>query len=1651
MTQYIRYCLQVTDGGRKIKIQAHNEKNETIKEPGGACQLADISEHILNLASKVRQGSARKAELDDLGEALFAALFPPEVTTQLRDELARVVKQQDTILRIELDLDEAEMPKAAALPWELLRAPQTDGRAVDNLGTHPKVVLSRRRALWEPATPVTLTEPLRILLVVSEPEECGPVAWQEIQTALDDFAKKHPKLIAPLIAPLHQPDVQKLDKALEEYRPHILHFIGHGKLRKAHGVEFGELALVKPGTDQVDWLTDEEVGELFQTHTPAVVVLQACDSGAQSKSGGLLGVASQIVQRNVPVVVAMQYPISNAAAVAFAEEFYQRLGELKAVDAAVQAGRRVVSQKYPQERDFGAPVLFMRVEDGQLFSPPAEKAHEDKGDKPAAAPVDVVEHFPDWCSSELPHPVAWACARFDAAQNDPDRFMALDQLVINLTKYLTAIALSQYWQDKPDREQLRQWFEQLSQAHLTTNLTILDQVSQHYAGTGQDNPLQAVLFAPYCKTLPEKSALGAALQTILQLQQGGRARKQLRADPSAQTFLQHLLALREARWEVAISNIDPQLQKTLLPVLRLALQEFIQHFRDLLNYPLYYIDSITRTRTGWIYTLTTFVGPEGIPEPVETAYTQTGGKSARYEAGYLYLFSPQGIPLLNLHPILIEHYLKLYFLEERIKKGEIWYEHCAWKERYQPPVHYHFISTRLAAPDEIAENENDLAAQLGQDRAEQRDADQKDRVVEMPLNILLARLSDQVRAALEIGLGEALRIGQFWLGVEFLLMGLSKLESSTLSTKLIAMGADDGDFRGRLRGLVPVSVEDWRKQRDVQSLGAAGLPQLQKLEPDQLQALYGTESMPKAILTPRLLEILQEATRLAGDGKVSDRHLLLACLGHPQSIAVNRLRKLIAHAKQDPNRWMKQLEREIKNEDKPEGEPQDEIKPEEPPADLPQPRQLQGVLIMLPNQGGVLEQLGRDLTALAQAGKLRPAAGEGARKAMAQIGLILQQTQANNPILLGDPGVGKTAVVEGLAWRLVNDPDVVKEMAGKRIIDLSLTALLAGTKYRGQMEQRLQQLLTEVREAEGKIIVFIDEIHTILGGRAEGGLSALSDALKPALARGEFPCIGATTVSEYRRHIETDPALARRFSPVWLEEPTPAEAIQIATQVAHEHLEPSHKVTYPPEVIAEAVRLAVRYLHDEFLPGKVIKLLDRAGPRVKMGISLRGIGGDPSQASGVPVTLEIVRQIVAERTGIPLASLSEDDKTKLIGLEAKLKERVKGQDEAVAEMARMVKRARTGLADPDRPLGVFLFAGPTGVGKTELALALAAALFDQEDAILRLDMSEYLELHQVSRLIGAPPGYIGSEEEGQLTGHLRRRPYSVVLLDEIEKAHKDVQHLFLQLFDAGRITDARGRVVDGRNAIFIMTTNLGAKEALGFANEPPPYEARLQAAIEKHFSSEFLNRVNRVIYFNPLTETLLLAIFDKFFAQAMRRFEAQGITVEVSEAFKRALCQKYTDAKRGARPLQRAIEDKIIAPLTDKLLIGGLKPGLETFLDKEGEVVAQQRSPAPKIAPLPPLAADEAANQALIKDLVQQLERESGLTLLLNEGALDILCGSHWLEQRDKLPTPQAFEQLVRLPLLEKLKAGAFQPGEQVEVFRNIDRIDFKKNAGGKK
>jgi len=1649
MTQYIRYCVRVDDDGNHIGVEARDIDNVTIGEPGGDCGLGSISPRIVALDKKARQGKASEEELNELGELLFEALFPRELITHFRDKLAGLRSQSGTILRLELDLDDAKLPQIASLPWELLRAPMTAGRAVDNLGTHPKVVISRRRKDWESAPPVKLSEPLRILLVVSEPKNIkDPVVWGEVETAIQNLAKAHPQLIAPPFT-LHNPDIRELESTLKDFRPHLLHFIGHGRLQRKKGI--GQLALVRSVDKCADWCSDEKFGEVFQVHAPSVVLLQACESAASSSVRGLVGVASHIIQRNVPVVVAMQYPISNVAAVTFVEEFYKRLGELNPVDVAVQMGRRVLKQKFSEQRDFAAPVLFMRVKDGQLFSTSQKAKKESKKPQPdLIEPVHLTQPgvqthpFPDEFCEDLPHPLAWACHCFNQATTLKDRFDTLDRLLVNFVKYLMAIAISQYWQDNPDQGHLKGLLSQLDASRLGSSLKILDEVSQHYANTASKFELRSVLFDPYLKAVSDASVLADQHQAIHWQLHGKKAR--LIEQTTPQRILKDLLSLRDTNWESDPGKASDAMRATMPPILRTIMEELIHIFRELLNYPIYLIENQIYSASQRIYTLTAYPGADGSPVAAEQCSHPVSEKP--YRVRYLYLWLPH-TRALNLHPFLIEHWVKLYYLDRGAEKGDAWYQACTSADRYKLPDSEHFLSAS-ANPD--AETSDGPVAEINRISDTQHQAEEESRIRHLPLNILLSYLSKEAKTAFAIGLGESLRIGQHWFGLEFLLMGMSKQQNSPLAQKLAMLNIEAGDLRGALRSLTPIQVRDWRQQKNVAAIGEDALKSLQEIAPDQLIKIYGTEQMPQAFVTPRLMQVLRAAVKLAGDGQVSNTHLLYASLLHHQCVAVNLLLGLIAQAGCNPREWIDELKRTAEAcPDQPDEDEENRAQPAEEMPDLQRPA--------VPPLKGILGQLGRDLTALAQAGKLHPAIGAYAHDAMLQIGRIVQQTQSNNPILLGDPGVGKTAIVEGLAYRLATEPQIIPQLANKRIVEISITHLLAGTQFRGDLEKRLQQLIAEVKAANGQIILFIDEIHTILGGKAEGSLSAIADALKPSLARGEFPCIGATTVTEYRRHIEADPALARRFTPVWVNEPDIEDAIKIVQRVAQDVLAKAHGVKYPDDVVVEAVKLSVRYLYDEFLPSKAIKLLDQAGPRLNMGMSLRGAGEE--QPSGGKITVEIVRQIVSERTGIPLTRLGESDNHRLLNLDKLLRERVKGQDEAINTVVGAIKRARVGVADPNRPIGVFLFAGPTGVGKTELALALTDALFDDEDLILRLDMSEYMEKHQIARLIGAPPGYVGYGEEGQLTGHLRRRPYSVILLDEMEKAHPDVQHLFLQLFDAGRITDSFGNLADGRNAIFIMTTNLGAREAIGFIGQQKPYREKLQAAIEERFSPEFVNRIDRIIYFEPLTSGLLESIFDKLFARAAKRFAAQQIQISVTPEFRSEFCKKQLDVTRGARPLQRAIDDELVGLLTDKILAGEIRPGSSWVFDLNGISSIQHQAPPPEkveqkhtpaTPPLPKnddrdsvIAQNQNAFDGLFKKLLKRL-KEKGLHVEITDEAREFLCDPFWTEST----LEEALLKLVEEPIGQKLAAHEWEPGDRIIINKYAGQLEFKKVKGNK-
>ena len=634
-----------------------------------------------------------------------------------------------------------------------------------------------------------------------------------------------------------------------------------------------------------------------------------------------------------------------------------------------------------------------------------------------------------------------------------------------------------------------------------------------------------------------------------------------------------------------------------------------------------------------------------------------------------------------------------------------------------------------------------------------------------------------------------------------------------------------------------------------------------------------------------------------------------------------------------------------------------------------------------------LDQFSRDLTELARDGKLDPVVGREAE--IDRVIQILSRRSKNNPCLIGEPGVGKTAIVEGIAERIMGGmvPDTV---LGKRVVSLDLSGIVAGSKYRGEFEERIKKVLAEVAKA-GNVLLFIDEIHTIIGaGGAEGAIDA-SNILKPALARGEVQVIGATTIEEYRKYIEKDAALERRFQPVVVEEPTEEEAISILKGLRGQY-ESHHHVTITDEAVEAAVRLSARYINDRFLPDKAIDLMDEAAAKVRLHV-----GGDPREAAELrreiaesQETLEQalsggdleaareaqtkrqeleekleklnakakqggrrhhqtvgedeIADVVSGWTKIPVKKLTEGEAARLKKLEATLHKRVIGQEEAVSAVAKAVRRGRVGLKDPKRPIGSFLFLGPTGVGKTEISKALAEAVFGQEQAMIRVDMSEYMEKHSVSKMIGSPPGYVGHEDGGQLSEKVRRNPYAVILFDEIEKAHTDVFNILLQVLDDGHITDSQGRKVDFKNTIIIMTSNAGAQaivepKKLGFASgndEKQNYERMKGSVMEevrRIFKPEFLNRIDETIVFRALNKDDMKQIVGLMTKELAKRCETQlGITLVVRDAAKQYIVDKAYDPKYGARPLRRKIQDEIEDPLAEKLLDGSIRRGDEVIV-----------------------------------------------------------------------------------------------------------------------
>ncbi len=780
---------------------------------------------------------------------------------------------------------------------------------------------------------------------------------------------------------------------------------------------------------------------------------------------------------------------------------------------------------------------------------------------------------------------------------------------------------------------------------------------------------------------------------------------------------------------------------------------------------------------------------------------------------------------------------------------------------------------------------------------------------------LLGQLSEMAQRVLHRAGREALRRGHPRVGVELLLLAILQ-DVPELRDQLRGAGLDVDGYEGQLDRVLPKG-------------------------PARQAASVGLSSALK-----RVLQIARVQAARLGHDFIGPEHLLLAILTEGESFAAQFLKGARPEALRDRLGAS-------------------------PPAGAP------AALRDLPPH---LARFSRDLTALARAGELDPVVGREGE--VERVIRILSRKTKNNPVLVGEPGVGKTAIAEGLAQRIVAG-DVPEALRDKRVLSLDLGGLVAGTGVRGEFEQRIQGVLEEIRGLAGKIVVFIDELHTLVGaGAAQGAIDA-SSLLKPALARGELQCLGATTLDEYRKHIEKDAALERRFQPVLVAEPTPAQAIEILRGL-RDGYEAHHRVKISDPAITAAVELSDRYVNDRFLPDKAIDLVDEAAAMVRLSASTgpgrirdlearlaareaekqAAVAGEryadaarlKGEIDAVRADLEAARtgwnerrgteepsvgpddvaRVVAEWTGIPAERLRQEEVERLLRMESALAERVVGQEDAIRAVSEAVRRARTGLQDPERPIGTFLFLGPTGVGKTETARALAEYLFNDPDAMIRLDMSEFQERHTVSRLVGAPPGYVGYEEAGKLTEAVRRRPYCVLLLDEVEKAHPDVFNILLQVMDAGRLTDAKGRVVSFKNVILVLTSNVGAdalayRSTVGFQAGDEAAQASQRGAamdaLRTAFRPEFLNRIDDIVVFHPLSRAQLSTIVERLLETTGRKLHGQGITLEVAPEATEALVDCGFEPRFGARPLRRAIQRDVETPISRMMLRGEVREG----------------------------------------------------------------------------------------------------------------------------
>ena len=823
-----------------------------------------------------------------------------------------------------------------------------------------------------------------------------------------------------------------------------------------------------------------------------------------------------------------------------------------------------------------------------------------------------------------------------------------------------------------------------------------------------------------------------------------------------------------------------------------------------------------------------------------------------------------------------------------------------------------------------------------------------------------AKFSPRVKDVISYSREEALRLGHDYIGTEHLLLGLIR-EGDGMAIKILkGLGVDTARLRK--------SVEDSVKGTSSTTVNLGNIPLTKQAE--------------------KVLKITYLEAKIFKSDIIGTEHLLLSILRDEDNIASQILQQY------NVNYDIFKAEVENNKEgfrDEAPGSPagDDDFREDE---SFSQPKKVSDIKSKTP----VLDNFGRDLTRAAEDGKLDPIVGR--EKEIERVSQILSRLKKNNPILIGEPGVGKSAIAEGLALRIVQRK-VSRVLFNKRVVTLDLASLVAGTKYRGQFEERMKAVMNEL-EKSPDVILFIDEIHTIVGaGGASGSLDA-SNMFKPALARGEIQCIGATTLDEYRQYIEKDGALDRRFQKVMVEPATPVETIEILNRIKEKY-EEHHGVTYTDEAINACVSLTTRYITDRFLPDKAIDALDESGSRVHLtnihvpqniidveqkieeikieknkvvrsqkyeeAAKLRDTEKNlleelekakseweaETKTKRYTVTEDNVAEVVSMMTGIPVQRVGQADSVKLLGMFDAINTRVIGQEDAVKKLTKAIQRTRAGLKDPKKPIGSFIFLGPTGVGKTELAKELARFMFDTEDALIQVDMSEYMEKFAVSRLVGAPPGYVGYEEGGQLTEKVRRKPYAVVLLDEIEKAHPDVFNILLQVLDEGQLTDSLGRKVDFRNTIIIMTSNIGARQlkdfgqGVGFSTVAKSSQADtysrgvIENALKRAFAPEFLNRVDDVVVFNSLTKEDIFKIIDIELKALFDRIQGLGYEIKLTEAAKDFIAEKGYDSNFGARPLKRAIQKHLEDPIAEEILKGELVEGdkMEVDYDKEKEEI----------------------------------------------------------------------------------------------------------------